>query len=317
MSKPRLSFGTDPEFMLQNRDGYLVSAIPILQASKEKKIDLGAPPRHDHKMFYDNVLVEFNVKTSYSEEELVNNLSDCFRLATKYIRGYLLHPQSSVIYPASECKHKDALVFGCEPEYCCYEMAQLNPPVCEPGNCFRSAGGHIHLGYDGEGYPLMAPPNGDDHSERDWGRVWVVRMMDVFVGLPSLLIDHDKTSAARRKLYGKAGTHRPKEEYGVEYRATSNFWLRSPQLARLIYKLSAFTVDFVRDKRQFEMWEDESTCKMYNIQELRETIDGSNIMQARKFMEKIVKPFLPEDLYVEIFHRSEPVQYDFYNEWGL
>jgi hypothetical protein len=142
-------------------------------------------------------------------------------------------------------------------------------------------------------------------------------MMDLFVGLPSLFIDHDPTSAARRKLYGKAGSHRPKEDYGVEYRATSNFWLASPRLARVIYRLSDFTVDFVRNKRHLELWKDEENCAAYEPKKLRDTIDGSDIKTAKGMMEKLVKPLLPENLYLDIFKLADPVQYNFYREWGL
>lgn len=315
---PRLSVGTDPELMLFDRDGQLRSAIPIVNAPKDNKVDLG----NGHKMFYDNVLVEFNVKQSYSEAELIENLRDCFSRATRHLRNYVLKPQSSATFPASETKHKDALVFGCEPEFCAYEMTQLNPPTCEPGNNFRSAGGHIHLGYADEAWPLLSPVKGkdtddEDRSERDWGRVWVVRMMDLFVGIPALLIDHDPTSKARRVLYGKAGSHRPKEEYGVEYRPLSDFWLATPKLVSLIYRLSAFAVDFVRERRHLGLWSDENECKAYDVAELQRIVNESDIKAARDLMERVVKVHLPNDLYVEVFQRAEPAQYNFYREWGI
>jgi hypothetical protein len=299
--------------MLLTRDGQYVSAISVVKGSKENKVDLG----NGHKMFYDNVLMELNVATSYGEEELLENLRDCFTRASRAVRGFIMKPQASQTYPASECRHKDALVFGCEPEYDVYELTQLNPPTCEPGNTFRSAGGHIHLGYDSEAYPLLAPKTEDDRSERDFGRIWVVRMMDLFVGLPALLVDHDPTSATRRKLYGRAGSHRPKEDYGVEYRATSNFWLQSPRLARLVYRLSKFTVDFVAERKHEELWPDLDTCKGYDVQKLLKTINDSNIRVAREMMEKVVKRYMPNDLYTEVFQLAEPAEYNFYREWGL
>lgn len=310
---PNLFVGTDPEMMLLNRNGNHVSAIQVVKHSKDDRLDLGG----GNKMFYDNVLVEFNVAPAASEEELIFNLSSCFMSASKKLRGYLLKPQSSQIYSSQECSHKDAQVFGCEPEYCAYDMAQLNPPTCEPGNTFRSAGGHIHLGYPEEAYPLLSPITDEDRNERDWGRIWVVRMMDLFVGLTSLLIDHDPTSAYRRKLYGKAGTHRPKEDYGVEYRPLSNFWLASPSLVSLIFRLSQFTVDFVHERKHTKLWKDEYTCTGYDITELRNTIDNSDIKNAKSMMEKIVKPLMPNKLWVEIFQKSEPQIYNFQREWGI
>ena len=109
---------------------------------------------------------------------------------------------------------------------------------------------------DSEGtYPLMAPFTPDDKKERIMGRVWTIRMMDLFVGIPSLIIDHDPTSVKRRDLYGGAGTHRIKEKYGVEYRSLSNFWFKSPKLTRLIYKLTRFTYEFCKEKGYEKVWE--------------------------------------------------------------
>lgn len=314
----QLSFGSDPEFMLVDRDGNYKSAIGIVNGTKEKKVDLGG----GHKMFYDNVLCEFNVKSGNSEDEVIGNFSDLFRRAAKALHPFTLRPQASHLFPAKECQHPDARVFGCEPEFCAYEMTQLNPPTCEVGNTFRSAGGHIHLGYTAEAYPLLAPvankdTDDEDRSERDWGRVWVIRMMDLFVGLPSLFVDHDPTSAPRRKLYGKAGTHRPKEEYGVEYRATSNFWLQSPKLTSLVYRLSARTVELVAERVHDKLWKDQSTSGAYDVDLLRRTIDNSDQKAARKIMEDVVKKYLPAELYKEIFTLAEPIQYNFYREWGV
>lgn len=316
MSKVRLSFGEDPELMLVSRDGHYKSAIPIINADKEHKLSIG-----NHNLFYDNVLAEMNVKPGYSKGEVVANLGDCLRQVAKVIHPFRLKVQASQTYPAAECKHKDALVFGCEAEFCSYEMAQLSPPTCEPGNCFRSAGGHIHLGYSGEAYPLLAPiknpgTEDEDRMDRDWGRVWVVRMLDLFVGIPALFVDHDPTSRERRKLYGGAGTHRPKENYGVEYRAISNFWLQSPKLTSLVYDLAAYTVNFVARQGHLELWKNEQECK-YNTDELRRTINQSDHKSARKFMEEIVKKYIPADLYTTIFQLAEPVQYNFYREWGI
>jgi hypothetical protein len=199
--KVNLSFGSDPEFVLTDKNGNYKSAIGIVNGTKETKVDLGA----GHKMFYDNVLMELNVVSGRNENDVIEKFTDCLTRAARAIYPYLMRAQASQTYPAKETQHPDARVFGCEPEYCAYEMTQLNPPTCEPGNNFRSAGGHIHLGYNGVAFPLLAPIKGDgtedeDRSERDWGRVWVVRMMDLFVGVPSLLVDHDKNKCSSQEV---------------------------------------------------------------------------------------------------------------------
>lgn len=317
-----ISFGSDPEFMLHDREGNLVSAIGRVKGTKDKKIDLG----RDNYLFYDNVLAEMNVKPGEDEDSAIDNIRTCLTLVARVVKPAMLIQQASATYPKTECVHPDAKVFGCEPEYCAYDLKQIQAPDCT--NTFRSAGGHIHLGDKMPRFPLMAPvaaegtvPDGEEAVQRDWGRVWVVRMMDLFVGLPSVLLDNDPSTAPRRKLYGKAGSHRPKMEYGVEYRATGNFWLSSPRMATLIYRLSMFTVDFVAEHRHEKMWEGvckKAKCKAYKVGDLRNAIDKTDRVLAAKLMEEVVKPVMPEHLWMQIFALSkEPYPTNLYREWGI
>lgn len=311
-----LSLGSDPEFFLVNEKGEFVSAIDVVKANKDNKVDLG----NGCKLFYDNVLAEVNVVPGADPDTLVNNVHSCFQALTKAVRPYRIKPQASGTYPKNCLTHPDAQVFGCEPEFCAYEMNIVQAPECKTG--FRSAGGHIHLGFSKEEYPLLAPLGADeDRTERDWGRVWVVRMMDLFMGIPSLWMDQDPTSPARRKLYGKAGTHRPKEEYGVEYRATSNFWLRSPALVKLAYSICSFVVQFVGEKRHLEMWKvddsGDSVCTGYDVEALQSAINNSDKLQGKVFLNGLVKKYMPSGLYGQILVACEPAQNDFYKEWEL
>jgi Phage phiEco32-like COOH.NH2 ligase-type 2 len=308
----KLTLGSDPEFFLQDKTGVFRSAIPIVKGTKEKKLNLG----NGHWAFYDNVLAECNVKPGASEDEVYVNFGDCFRRLAKAVQPYILVPQASARFDASECTHPDAKVFGCEPEYCAYDLCQVQAPSCE--DTFRSGGGHIHLGASDESYPLLAKiKEEDDRTDRDWGRVWVVRMLDLFVGIPSLFLDHDVTSAARRKLYGHAGTHRPKEEYGVEYRAVSNFWMRTPRILSLVYKLCMFTVKFVEEHGYERMWKDIDSCFGYNVADLRKAINESDKDLASSLLNGVVKEYLPANLMREIFKFAEPQNTNFYREWRI
>jgi hypothetical protein len=321
----RLSVGCDPEFMLCDNDGILKSAIGVVQGTKENKVDLG----NGHRAFYDNVLAEVNIVPGASGAELSQHVQDCLMRLSKIVYPYRLRLQASATYPEKECRHADAKVFGCEPEFDAYCMGIVQAPECK--TTFRSAGGHIHLGYSEANYPLMAPikeldDGMVDRIDRDWGRVWVVRMMDLFMGVPSLWMDQDETSPARRRLYGKAGTHRPKDDYGVEYRATSNFWLKSPKMVQLAYSICAFVVDFVAQGGHEKLWlvnkEDpsESQCKEYDVNGLQEAINTSNKDKAKVFLNGIVKKHMPPALYTSILLACEPAQpgrTNFHKEWGL
>lgn len=305
------SFGTDPEFVIYDEKGNLRSAIPIIVGGKKNKVAVG---NNGALAFYDNVNLELNIPPGRSAEDIVGNLSDTFHRLAKKLSPRRFVPQASATYPDRELTHEDAKQFGCDPEYCAYELNTIKAPTAENG--FRSCGGHIHLGGVPDTYPLMTPANGDDMSEREMGRVRVIRMMDLFVGLPGVLIDHDKTTAERRKLYGKAGSHRPCD-YGVEYRSMGNFWLNSPQLVTLVYNLSAFAVAFTADRDLYaQLWADDNDPK-YPVDKVRQAIDTTDRRLAAELMEGVVKKHLTPELYESTFSHSEPVQYDFYRDWGL
>jgi hypothetical protein len=70
----------------------------------------------------------------------------------------------------------------------------------------------------------------------------MIYLMDLFLGVPSIFMDTDKTAPRRRTLYGQAGRFRVKP-YGMEYRSLSSFWLASPILVELIYDVSKFVLE--------------------------------------------------------------------------
>lgn len=127
-------------------------------------------------------------------------------------------------------------ILGCQPSnnlYDSHATVSVDPVTYNK----RSAGGHIHIGLTANpsGYPL------DGYSELMKHREMLVPLMDVLVGLPSVMVDRDPLAAERRKVYGRAGEYRlPK--HGLEYRTLSNFWLRSYQLMSFVFGLTRLAV---------------------------------------------------------------------------
>ncbi len=295
------SFGSDPELMLIDPDGNYVSAIDVVPGSKKNKISLG----NDHYAFYDNVLVEVNIKPSFSKDETIKNFRDCFKRLAKLVGKHRLVPQASQIYPAEACQHKDAQKFGCAEEYCLYvtnfkgRLEKLPAPICHPGNYFRSGGGHVHVGSPlalnyGKGKPFQT-----------------LKMLDLFLGATSVLIDHDPTSKARRRLYGGAGNHRNCPTYGVEYRTMSNFWLASPALVAIIYDLTELAMRTVDRGKADEIW------SKINPPELRSAINSADKAAVINKFFPLITAEMNEGLLDRVKKMLNPVQFDFYSEWGL
>ena len=60
----------------------------------------------------------------------------------------------------------------------------------------------------------------------------MLRYIDAYVGLPSILYDTDNE---RRSLYGKAGCFRL-QPYGFEYRTLSSYWIENESRLRFIWR---------------------------------------------------------------------------------
>lgn len=310
------SIGSDPEFVLM-KNGKPISAIGIIPGTKEERHKIGK-----HEYYYDNVLAECAVQYGKTKEEFIDNLRDCFSKFVNLVKPYQLTVMAAVNFPRSELKHPDALKIGCDAEFCCYEITDIIPDEESFAKSnLRTAGGHIHLG--------------SNFLKDDYNRYQVIRMLDLFLGIPSIYIDHDPTAPIRKKLYGKAGRFRY-PDHGVEYRSLSNFWLISPKLVELIYDICEFVHEFVQDEKDKKYWridkekiQDEKSwvdpdfdpakchhCIGYNLKEMRKSIDTMNKQLGTKFLD-IIKEQMPQKLYKKIVQAMDCKQYDFLEEWGI
>lgn len=234
----KVFIGSDPELMLRDaKTKALRSAIPVIKEGKGAGRPLDATEQNT--VLHDNVLVELNTKPAADEGEFLATIGGVLRSVSDIIKkdGLELHLQASADFPAVELEHPEACAFGCEPDYDAYALKVTSPPEDAAVKPFRSAGGHLHIGM-GSNKEMSAL------LDQPLGKVKVVKALDIFCGIPSLFLDRDPTAAARRELYGKAGSHRPKP-YGVEYRAISNWWLASPSHTTLVYRLATSAMECV------------------------------------------------------------------------
>lgn len=299
------SIGSDPEFFLQ-KEKYK-SAIGILP-SRENAIK-----KNECLYYYDNVLAEAQLKPANSKNEFIKNIQNCLKGLISIINPYEISLISALNFPENELKDKDARIAACNPEWCAYSLTQnLAPQEIIMNTPFRTAGGHIHLGCNllHEGIFILN----------------TIKMLDLFLGIPSILLDKDKTAKDRRKIYGLAGSHRI-PNHGVEYRTLGNFWLNSPELANFVYDVCNFVLNFVSEKGYEKFWsineelldaDDPSLayyCFGYDINLMRKAINNCDKKTANKFM-LIVKNYWP-DYITKTFDFLENKEFNLYKEWNL
>jgi hypothetical protein len=289
-----ISFGTDPEFMIQEGDKYR-SAIGIVQGSKENRVALKG-----HQFFYDNVLAECAVKPGKTKKQTLKNISECLKLYSEMVSPFKLVAQAAQEYPASELKHPEAKRVGCDPDMCVYEMEMQRPPIEEVRDGeLRTCGGHIHLG------SKMLKADGPEP-------IRVIQMMDLFLGVPSLWLDTDPTSPVRRNLYGQAGRYRTCPKYGIEYRSLGNFWFKHPALTGWIYDACIFIHSFVETGEADKLWDfdievlydggeqsEAWTCTAYDPHRLKLAIDSSDKDMAEEYY-TLAKSLMPLALKEEL-----------------
>lgn len=289
--------GCDPELMIENKEnGSLVSAIGLVPGDKHNphQLDGGA-------CLADNVNLEINTKPASSPDDFCKNLKHVLEQSVALIgKDNQLIVRASSNFPESALADPLASVFGCDPDFDAWTVSINIVPEGAAGASFRSAGGHIHIGYTDTTKELL---------ESFQGKIRVVKAMDAIVGIISVLADKDETSPARRSLYGKAGCHRPKD-YGVEYRSIGNFWMNSPELAKLIFNLTEFTVNFVVENKDADLIARIGESAIISI------INNSDREEAQRIFSSILVPLLPENLKNDILSCMSK-SYNFYEEWKL
>lgn len=306
MESVRFRLGSDPELFLRDRTTKeLRSAIPIIPEGKD------CPRRLDNSglngVLHDNVLIEFNTDPADDASQFVSNIRRVMGQIEAIVAasGAELHLMASAEFPLSELKDQEAQKFGCDPDFDAYELVCNSVPAGAERRPFRSAGGHLHIGYH----------DADDALKQilddPYGKVKVVKALDTFVGVPSIFLDKDPTAPARRQLYGKAGAHRPKD-YGVEYRACSAWWLLSPEHTELVYLLTEDALAVVR--REGELEKVIEACGGEKV--VVDTINNSQAIVAQKLYKKVISKYLKPATKKQLTKvlRSKK---EFRTSWGL
>lgn len=253
-----ITIGNDVEFILV-RNNAPKSSVGLIGGSKSYPLPclLGA-------LQEDNVLAEINIDPASTLEEWETNNTTVIReLQNRLPPDVLLSTLASAFYSAAELDSPQAKEFGCDPDMNAWKH-KFNKFKALSGKfkLLRSAGGHVHVGI----------PDLDLSSKFE-----LIRCMDAFIGLQTVLIDKD---VERKKLYGKAGAMRIKP-YGVEWRVPSNFWIHTQYDRRWMFESALFCAS--NFKELSEHYKDMDIVRVINenshdtaleyIAELRKKVD--------------------------------------------
>ncbi|MEM4711383.1 MAG: hypothetical protein QXL18_05545 [Candidatus Woesearchaeota archaeon] len=253
-----ISLGSDPEVFLKKNSEFISSEVLGIPGDKYNpfKIVEGL------SILKDNVMLEFNIPISYTKEEFVNNIKESLLIIKDFLGNNIeISEVCSVNFPIEQLMTEHAQTFGCEPDFNCWTL-EINKAPCAKNKTLRTAGGHIHVGYE----------NPDEYKS-----ITLLRLMDLYLGVPSILLDKD---TERRKMYGKAGCYRFKH-YGFEYRVLSNFWIFDSNLVSWVWESTEKVFDIYNNLSEKEL---ESFIKSFS-KDVIKCINNSD----KKLAEKLIK----------------------------
>jgi hypothetical protein len=250
-----MRLGSDPEILLRDKTGKHLSVIGLIGAGKwnPKQIE---GMNEGFTLQEDNVALEFGVPPASNADEFVKNIRSVLKAGLSTLPGMRFSRLSCTVFPEDQMQDPMAHIFGCEPDFNAWTGEENNKPS-PPHPFMRSAGGHIHV-------------------ETELDKEDVIRAMDLFLGVPSVLLDND---VDRRKLYGKAGAFRPKP-YGVEYRTLSNFWVFRPNLIRWVWKQTEEALAMVDDVTEW------TVIQAYCADAIQDCINTGNKKEAQFLMDE-------------------------------
>lgn len=273
----KITIGCDPELFVM-QEGKYRSAHGLVPGTKEKP-----HPVKDGAVQVDGMALEYNIDPVDNVDDFVLKNRSVLGQLKDMVPGYEFAIVPSCKFNGNHfrAQPEEARELGCNPDFSAYTL-QANP---RPDNktTMRTASGHIHIGFLPEN---VDDPASDEHMVRC---ATLVKQLDCYLGLPSILFDNDKQ---RRKMYGGAGAFRPKE-YGVEYRVLSNAWLLNENRMRFVYNQTVRAVnDLVKGVRAVDKIGEDRLTRTINMSDFysaerliaNHIPDGKNMIAAARVL---------------------------------
>jgi Phage phiEco32-like COOH.NH2 ligase-type 2 len=286
------TIGSDPEFMVFDLSKKkIVSSLPLLP-DKEHPIDLG----EGILVYADNILAEAKFPPARTKAEFIGSFRNAFQRLERHLgNNFNIAPVTYHVYDEVELSDKKSWEIGCTPSYNGY--TERENPIIKFKDGTRTGSAHIHIGN-------QKLCNFDVRHQ-------AVRLLDIFLGVASVIFEKDgEPSRTRRRYYGSAGEYRP-TSYGLEYRVLSPYVLRNPELIRLVYDLVDFTMSIIEGGDEIQ-----STLDLVDPKAIQYAINEADLPLARRIFSEVAGSV---GMPVSLFRRVKPTYNvrDFHKNWQI
>lgn len=265
--------GSDPEIFVVDEKDQMIPAFLFLGSKKEPTMVQGKEKsRWNLPIYWDGFQAEFETQPqsclAYHSDSIRAQLNNLLIAARKYNDKAKLSVKttfdiSSELMASSKEEH---VQFGCMPSFNVYGMNGVSKEGRDVP--FRSAGGHIHFGFN---------TNGDKNFKMDEKQVVrMVKALDAIIGVACVSLFATFDDPRRREMYGLAGEYRL-PIHGLEYRTLSNAWLCHPLITNIVFDVARKAMMF-GDKGLLQTWKCEEKETIRIIQEC-------DVLSARKVLE--------------------------------
>lgn len=219
--------GSDPELFIKDNNNKIISSIGLIPGVKgEAHVPEGMSKGYGLQV--DNILAEFNIPPTNDKVAFIKSMNQMKDFIDSFVKkknpNYGIYCYGSAIVEDDQLQSDEAKEFGCSPDYNAW-TEDVNPKPDGESTNLRTTGCHFHIGYDNPDIELS---------------VELVKILDMYLGVPSILIDPDDR---RRQLYGKAGCFRI-TSYGVEYRTLSGYFISSDELIGYCFDQIVKAIEF-------------------------------------------------------------------------
>lgn len=231
-----ITYGCDPEFFVSQNGVYMPAEITGVVGTKKKPMALPS----GGAVQIDGCALEFNIAPAKDVDEFDKNIEMTLADIRKIVSEDIAFDfRSDVMFTKSAWEKVSEInkELGCEPDYDAYTRSAKTPPAGSAEKPFRTAAGHIHIGF------TKADPSDPKH-------IFDCAMIAMFLDRYVATIEAAWSVPSKRKeLYGSLGSFRPKP-YGLEYRVLGNDWVNDKIVRRFVFAL----VDAVVKKALSGTW---------------------------------------------------------------